>query len=107
MAAGERVVGIHLILSGEAVLTTLDGLGHEMEIARVGRGKFFGGQSLVSGNASEVTVTTVGDVDLPIIESEGLQAIMERTPQLPREVGHVMEARRKAILGIRVPAQDG
>ena len=99
--AGERLVGIHLILNGEAVLTAADQLGKEVEIARLGRGEFFGEQSLVSGNASDISVAAASDLELLILDSDGLHGMLDRAPQLSREIGHVMEARRKAISGMR------
>jgi small-conductance mechanosensitive channel len=103
--AGDRLTGIYLILNGEAVLTALDRLGKDREIARLGRGEFFGEQSLAAGSASDVTVVAARDLELLILDSDGLQDMLDRTPQLSREIGHVMEARRKAISGMRAPAQ--
>jgi small-conductance mechanosensitive channel len=102
---GERLLGVHLILKGEAVLNALNHAGKEVEIARLGRGEFFGEQSLVSSNVSEVTVTAAADLELLILDSEGLGAMLHRTPNLTREISCVMEARRKAISDSRTPGE--
>ncbi len=102
---GERLPGIHLILKGQAVLTTRDHAGAEVEIARLDRGEFFGEQSLVSSKASEVTVTAAQDLELLILDSEGLTVMLGRTPHLTREISHVMEARRKTISDLRSPVK--
>lgn len=101
---GERLAGIHLVLNGEATLSALDLAGREVEIARVSRGEFFGEQSLVSGGSSELAVVAARDLELLILDSDGLQAMLERTPQLSREIALVMETRRKAIARLRDPA---
>ena len=93
------------ILNGEAVLTARDQAGKDREIARLGRGEFFGEQSLVSGNPSDISVAAASDLELLILDSEALQGMLDRTPQLSREIGHVIEARRKAIASMRTPAQ--
>ena len=85
--AGERLPGVHLILNGEAVLTARDQAGKDREIARLGRGEFFGEQSLVSGNPSDISVAAASDLELLILDSEALQGMLDRTPQLSREIG--------------------
>lgn len=107
IVAGERLPGIHLILKGKAILTTLDRQGQEVEIARLDQGGYFGEQSLVSGTASDVTVTAAEDLELLILDSDGLAGMLERTPHLTREITQVVQARRKAISGLHVPVGRG
>jgi small-conductance mechanosensitive channel len=106
IVAGERLPGIHLILKGEAILTA-DRLGAEVEIARLEPGGYFGEQSLVPGAASDVNVTAAEDLELLILDSDGLAGMLERTPNLTREITRVVHARRKAVSGLHEPVGGG
>lgn len=106
IAEGERLPGIHLILKGQAILTTLNPAGKDVEIARLDRGEFFGEQSLVSANASDVTVTAAQDLELLILDSEGMAGMLDRAPHLARELTQVADFRRKAVSGLRAPVSS-
>jgi hypothetical protein len=46
-------------------------------------------------------VTAGYDLEVLVLDTEALHGVLERTPQLAREIGQVMESRRKAIFGLR------
>jgi small-conductance mechanosensitive channel len=107
-AKGEKVVvegghlpGIHLILKGKVLLTAKDGTGAELEIARLERGEFFGEKAVLASEASDVTVTALDDLELLLLDTDALHAMLDRLPQLSREIGNVMETRRRALQGAR------
>ena len=106
IAQGERLPGIHLILKGQAILTTLNPAGKDVEIARLDRGEFFGEQSLVSANASDVTVTAAQDLELLILDSEGMAGMLDRMPHLAREITQVADVRRNVVSGLREPIES-
>ncbi len=101
VAEGRPLAGIHLILDGTARLSVRDAADADVVIARLGRGEFFGEKSLVSGQVSDVTVTAADDLEVLVLDTDALHGVLERTPQLAREIGQVMESRRKAITGLR------
>ncbi len=101
MVEGEPFAGLYLVLNGEAALTVRDGSGEEPGIAQVTRGDFFGEKSLLSCHTSDVTVTAVSDLEVLVLDSDQLHALLERTPRLAREIGQVMEARRQASQRVR------
>lgn len=96
MAEGEPFAGLHLVLTGEAVLTVQDQTGQEQIITKVTRGDFFGEKSLLCCQASDVTVTASSDLEVLVLDSDQLHALLERKPRLAREIGQVMEVRRQA-----------
>jgi len=53
---------------------------------------------------SDVTVAALDDLDLLVLEGEVLQALVDQTPRAAREIGRVLEARRKAVRKARVGA---
>jgi CRP-like cAMP-binding protein len=101
VAESEHLQGIHLILSGQVALTICDPVGKVSEVARLGRGEFFGEKALLADAISDVTATAAEDVELLILNSAVLQPLLERVPQLGREIGDVMEARRKSLREMR------
>ena len=105
VAEGEILSGLHLILSGQVALTIGDGVGEVKEVARLSRGEFFGEKALLGLATSNVTVTALEDLGLLVLEGEQLQALIDQTPRAAREIGRVLEARRKAVRKARVNAR--
>lgn len=98
---GQPFAGLYLILAGDATVTVRDLSGHEQTIAELHRGDFFGEKSLLSCQTSDVTVTARSDLEVLVLNSVQLHALLERTPRLAREIGQVMETRRQAIQHVR------
>jgi hypothetical protein len=94
---GQRLAGLSLIIRGKVALSVRDAAGNDVEIARLERGEFFGEKSLLSAAPSDETVTALEDLELLVLESESVHSLFELTPHLARQIGGVMEARRKAI----------
>jgi len=116
MTEGGRIINlsssttaIHLILNGQITLTVRDAAGKIAEVARLSRGEFFGEKAVLSSEASDVTATAVDDAELLVLDTETLQPLIDRVPQLARELGGVMEARRKALRTVKaaVPQKLG
>jgi CRP-like cAMP-binding protein len=72
-AAGEKVVrqghagdALSIIVSGQAVLTTLDASRQESEVLWLRSGEFFGEMALLSGEPSTVTIMAVNDLEVAL-----------------------------------------
>lgn len=107
-AVGERVVGegdeslgLCLVLSGVAALLARDSRGNDREIARVGRGEFFGENCAQTRQPSELTVRAVEDLEILILEPEAVHTLLDYNPRLGRDLGHVLDVRRKAVTALR------
>ncbi|MFN7770717.1 MAG: mechanosensitive ion channel domain-containing protein [Planctomycetaceae bacterium] len=98
---GERIDGLHVVVRGEARLTVKDARGYPLEVARVGRGEFFGEGSVLAELPSEVTVTATSDLQLVVASPSAMYRLIGRSPALSRQLGHVMDSRRKAALSAR------
>ena len=103
-ARGEQVVregqplsGLHLIVRGRVALSARNTAGADVEIARLERGEFFGEKTLLSSAPSEATATALDDLELLVLESDLVHALIEETPNLSHQIGGVMETRRKAL----------
>ena len=101
ISEGERLPGLYLILSGKASLLIRDAAGQEHEIAQVGQGEYFGESTLLSGQASEVSVTALEDLEVLVIPPEAVHTLVEGIPRLGREIGNVLDVRRKAAHAAR------
>jgi small-conductance mechanosensitive channel len=98
---GARIDGLHVVVRGEAQLTVKDARGYPLEVARVGRGEFFGEGSVLAELPSEVTVTASSDLQLVVASPAAMYRLIGRSPALSRQLGHVMDSRRKAALSAR------
>ena len=88
---------LFLIASGEAKILSTNYLGKEKEVAHLSKGDIFGEMSLVSGNSGSTSVTVVEDMKVFVLKSEAIQSIINKVPRLSREIGEIIESRRKTI----------
>jgi small-conductance mechanosensitive channel len=88
---------MYLIIAGQAKISVFDNLGKDREIACISRGEFFGEMSLLSANSGAIYVTAIEDLEVLVLKTETVQDILDRVPRLSREIGEVIETRRRAI----------
>ena len=105
---GEKVVrqgypgsALYIIIAGQAVIAVTDDSGKEHQVVTLTRGDFFGEMALFSGEPSAVSVTTIDDLEVMVIYSDVVNKMIERQPSLAREIGQIIEARRKAIQAVK------
>ncbi len=94
---GDRINALHVIVAGKASVTVTDKKGKEQEVYILSRGEFFGEMALFTGELASITVTALEDMEVILIYSEVAYMMIERQPTLAREIGQIMELRRKAI----------
>lgn len=94
---GQEEVNLHFLLTGQVQMNVLSQTNHDQEVLRLSKGDFFGATALLSREPSSNSVVALSDVDVMILEIEAMQVLIERTPQLAREMDEIIEARRKAI----------
>jgi small-conductance mechanosensitive channel len=103
-AAGEKVIkegdkidALHLMISGKVQVTSTNNRGQIEELFIIERGEFFGEISLFTGEPSPYTIIALEDLEVILIEADVANKMIERQPTLAREIGQIMEARRKAV----------
>jgi len=94
---GDHGKALYIIVAGEAVISATDNAGEEHTIATVTRGEFFGEIALFSGEPSPVSVSVIEDLEVMVIYSDSVNKMIESKPSLAREIGQIIEVRRKAI----------
>jgi small-conductance mechanosensitive channel len=108
--SGEKVVrqgnlnsSLHIIVSGQALLTVRDERGQEQEVLPLKAGEFFGEMALFSGEPSAVSITAVGDLEVMTLSLDVVNQMIERQPSFAREISQILEIRRRAIQTVRQP----
>lgn len=57
--------------------------------------------ALFSGEPSTVSVTAIEDLEVMIFSSIIVNQMIERQPSFAREIGQILEVRRKAIQAVK------
>jgi CRP-like cAMP-binding protein len=60
-------------------------------------GEFFGEMALFSGDPSSVSITALQDLEVMKISAHAVNQMIDRQPSFAREIGHILETRRRAI----------
>ncbi|HBE19289.1 MAG TPA: small-conductance mechanosensitive channel [Cyanobacteria bacterium UBA11149] len=94
---GDRINALHIIVAGKASVTVINNQGKAEEVYVLSKGEFFGEMALFTGELAKITVTALEDMEVILIYSSVAYAMIERQPTLAREIGQIMELRRKAI----------
>jgi small-conductance mechanosensitive channel len=101
---GEKVVSqgkpgnaLYIIVSGQAILVVGDESGREQEVLSLKAGEFFGEMGLFSGEPSPVSVIARDDLEVMVISAAVVNQMIERQPSFAREIGQILEIRRRAI----------
>ena len=97
ISQGKKSLGLYLIIAGQARVAIKNNQGQDQEIACLSRGEFFGEMSLIAEGCSFMTVTAIEDLEVLILKIETIQAVIDSIPRLSREIGEIIETRRKAI----------
>lgn len=106
---GERAIrqgypsnALYIIVSGKAVLSTLDSVGCDREVMTLKAGDFFGVTTLFSDEPSTVSVTAVSDLEVMMIPDAIVDRTIDRQPSFAREMSQILELRRRAIQAVQV-----
>jgi small-conductance mechanosensitive channel len=101
---GEKVIrqgypsnSLYIIVSGHAALSMVDSSGVDHQILSLSAGEFFGEMVLFSGESSPVSVTAVNDLEVMMISADEVNQMIARQPSFAREIGQILEVRRRAI----------
>ncbi|MFM7441221.1 MAG: cyclic nucleotide-binding domain-containing protein, partial [Snowella sp.] len=98
---GDQGNALYIIVSGQARLLTSDQQGIEREILPLKVGEFFGEMALFSGETSPVAIAAVGDLEVMTLSLNVINQMIERQPSFAREIGQILEIRRRAIAAIK------
>lgn len=98
---GDSGQALYIIVSGEARLLMINPDGEEQEILPLKAGEFFGEMALFSGEPSAVSVLAVEDMEIMALSLAVVNQMIERQPSFAREIGQILEIRRRAISSVK------
>ena len=108
--AGERVLRegtadsrLFIILAGKADLICTDVSGQEQLVETLARGDLFGVITLFSGKPSPASVVATDDLEVIALRADAVNQMLEGRRALAREIGQLIEGRRKAIEAAQNP----
>ena len=102
-AAGELIVRqgetsgeLFVVDEGEVTVVRQQGRA-ETELARLGKGKFFGEMALMTGEPRAATVKAAGPCTLLVLDRPELRALLEASPDVAEHISHVLAERQAAL----------
>jgi small-conductance mechanosensitive channel/CRP-like cAMP-binding protein len=105
---GERVVNqgdkgdsFFLIQEGTAIVSARDAEGADREVARLGRGEFFGEMSALTGEARSASVTAADDLGVLVLHKSAFRRMLAARASLAQEMAEIVEARRQGLRAVQ------
>ncbi len=96
--AGDTGLGMIVILSGRALVSRRDGLGHDNPMSRFGEGHFIAEVGQLSGRASFVDARAETAVEALIIPPVGLRALVIAEAELGERIMRALILRRVGLI---------
>jgi CRP-like cAMP-binding protein len=97
---GESGDTFYLVARGELAVKVRNGSG-DVEVARLGRGAFFGEMSLLTGEPRTATVVAVVESTLLAVDREAFSRVFAHNPAAAQELASTIARRRKGLDGAR------
>ncbi len=97
---GAEAHWLYLIEDGTARVLVSDA-GLEKEVAKLGRGSFFGEMSLLTGERRSATVVAEGDVECYRLDKASFQAVLEKRPKLAEDLAALLSRRKVELEAVR------
>lgn len=94
---GDLGEALYIIVSGAAQMLIKNNDGEEEEVLLLKVGEFFGEMALFSGEPSSISIRAVEDMEVMTLSSAIVNLMIERQPSFAREIGQILENRRRAI----------
>jgi thioredoxin reductase (NADPH) len=96
--AGRTAIGIFVVLAGKIAISRYDGLGNTSLIIEHGAGSFTGEVSQLSGRPSLVNADAAGEVEVLMISSEALRALLVAEAELGERIVRALILRRVGLI---------
>jgi CRP-like cAMP-binding protein len=97
---GAEAHWLYLIIEGEASVEVTEA-NLEREVARLGKGQFFGEMSLMTGEPRSATVIARTPVDCYRLDKSVFQDILHERPELAERVADVLAKRRVELMAVK------
>ncbi|MBJ7308648.1 FAD-dependent oxidoreductase [Rugamonas sp. CCM 8940] len=98
LEAGRTAFGLVVVLSGRIAVNRFDGLGNTWPVVEHGPGQFGGEVAQLSGRPALANANAVGPVELLVISSESLRALVIAEAELGERIVRALILRRVGLL---------
>nr|WP_093555469.1 FAD-dependent oxidoreductase [Pseudoduganella namucuonensis] len=98
--AGRSILGMHVVLKGKVAISRYDGLGNTSLIVEHGPGEFGAEVGQLSGKPTLVNGDAVGDVEVLVIPSESLRALVIAEAELGERIVRALILRRVGLIEV-------
>ena len=98
--AGSSSFGMLVVLSGRVAVTRHEGLGRTSLMREIGPGQFIAEVAQLSGRPALVNGHAVGDVDVLVISSDSLRALIVAEAEMGERIVRALILRRVALIEI-------
>ncbi|PHV07488.1 thioredoxin reductase [Janthinobacterium sp. BJB412] len=98
LEAGRTAFGLVVVLSGRIAVTRFDGLGNTWPVVEHGPGQFGGEVAQLSGRPALANAHAVGAVEVLVISSESLRALVIAEAELGERIVRALILRRVGLL---------
>jgi len=93
LETGRPAPGVFVIGTGLVTVVITDEVGHEREVATLGRGECVGEIAIMTGEPCSATVRAVTEGDAQLLERDDFLELVERYPGLWRNMGRILGQR--------------
>jgi small-conductance mechanosensitive channel/CRP-like cAMP-binding protein len=105
---GDQSAQMFIVDSGEvAVERKRNGPSGNLELARLGQGKFFGEMALMTGEPRAATVRALDTTSLIAIDHRAFRSVLESAPDLATLISRVIAERQAVLAGRDAVSDDG
>ncbi|MCB9700662.1 MAG: mechanosensitive ion channel family protein [Myxococcales bacterium] len=101
---GEAGDELYIILRGEVSISLETGNG-QLELTKLGPGKFFGEMSMLTDSVRHATVRALRESELLVVEKGALQQILERSPELAETIQVALRDRQAMLQELSAEAE--
>jgi len=98
---GAEAHWLYIIREGEAAVRVAAEGGDDREVARLGRGDFFGEMGLLTGERRAATVVALTDVDCYRLDRAAFRRLVDQRPEIAESVANVLAERRVELASVR------
>ena len=102
---GEQGDTLYLVARGEVIVRVRVDTVTEKEVARLGRGAFFGEMSVLTGEPRTATVVSLGDSALLGVDRDAFERILSKEPELAQRLAETIARRKMALDAARAELQ--
>lgn len=94
---GDKGSELFIVEHGEVAILVETATSAPTEVARLGKGQFFGEMSLMTGAVRTATVRATQDVALLVVDKQAFHEVLQQSPNLAERLSEVLAGRQQEL----------